>query len=428
MDLPAILLTFLAGTFLLIAPRELASIPLLLGASYMTFCGSADFGPFHFTSIRILVAVGIFRVLVKGERLAGGCNGLDRMIMAWGVWAVCSSAFHTNFAESLVYRMGMAYTGWGIYFLLRIFISDQDTVAKLFKASIIALVPIAIAMITESMTGRNFFSFLDPRLELSEIRGGHVRAQGPFSHSILAGTVGAVYFPMAIQFWKADRILAVLTAITAGSMVLTSHSSGPIMTMIILIGLGLWNARAHVRAIRNAAIVGVIFLNIFMNAPVYYLLARIDLTGNSSSWHRAALIDGAIEHFDEWWLGGTDYTRDWTPNAGPQEEHTDITNHYIKMGVLGGLPMMMLFIGTLAAGFSEVGEALRHAPVEQQRMIWTLGSILFGHAANMLSVAYFDASIFFLFFTLACIAAVRQCAIAGTESVSGSHAEFASQA
>jgi hypothetical protein len=140
-------------------------------------------------------------------------------------------------------------------------------------------------------------------------------------------------------------------------------------------------------------------------------LARIDLTGSSTSYYRAALINSAISHLNEWWLGGTDYTRHWMPTgAAWSPDQADITNHYIKMGVVGGLPLMLLFVGILAVGFASVGKALssnKNAPVEQQFLIWTLGSILFAHVATMVSVSYFDQSVVFLYLVLAAIGSIH---------------------
>jgi hypothetical protein len=39
-------------------------------------------------------------------------------------------------------------------------------------------------------------------------------------------------------------------------------------------------------------------------------------------------------------------------------------------------------------------------------MIWTLGAILFGHAATWMSVSYFDQTVVFLYLILAAIGAV----------------------
>jgi multidrug transporter EmrE-like cation transporter len=224
---------------------------------------------------------------------------------------------------------------------------------------------------------------------------------------------------MALLFWRKKRKLALIGLIATGSMVMTSRSSGPIMTCFFaLLALAVWKFRHRMRLIRWGAVFAIIALSIVMNAPVYYLLARIDLTGSSTSYYRAALINSAISHLDEWWLGGTDYTRHWMPTgAAWSPDQADITNHYIKMGVLGGLPLMLLFISVLIAGFMSVGRALRlkENQPDEQFLIWTLGAILFAHAATMISVSYFDQSIVFLYLVLAAIGSVHAAALAQAE-------------
>jgi hypothetical protein len=89
--------------------------------------------------------------------------------------------------------------------------------------------------------------------------------------------------------------------------------------------------------------------------------------------------------------------------------HTDITNHYIKMGVLGGLPLMLLFIAIMYKGFSFIGKVLENSEenmVGFDFFIWGLGAALFAHAASCISVSYFDQSFIFLYINLAAISAV----------------------
>jgi hypothetical protein len=94
----------------------------------------------------------------------------------------------------------------------------------------------------------------------------------------------------------------------------------------------------------------------------------------------------------------------WSP------EHTDITNHYIKMGVWGGLPLMLIFIFILIKGFFFLGETLKQTVDLQPKfrfMIWSLGAALFAHAVTCISVSYFDQSFLFLYLTLAAISSIR---------------------
>jgi hypothetical protein len=168
--------------------------------------------------------------------------------------------------------------------------------------------------------------------------------------------------------------------------------------------------RDSLRAIRWFMLLAVVALDLVMNDPVYFLMARIDMTGGSAGWHRAQLIRSSLEHLDEWWLAGTDYTRGWMATGQVNEAHTDITNHVLAAGVIGGLPLMVLLIMTLIAAFRAVGRALRqseHASLEHRFLTWTLGATLFGHVVNFLAIALFDQSVVFYYLVLAAIGAVQ---------------------
>jgi len=291
---------------------------------------------------------------------------------------------------------------------MRIFIRSKEDLVRLSKALMVLLVPLALEMAHEKINGHNAFSVFGYVTEMATVRGGKIRAQGPFAHSILAGTAAAVCMPLTILLWKESRKLALVGLVATGSMILTCASSGPILTAAAIMGaLGLWKFRSLLRLIIWGVVAMLVGLNFIMNDPVYFLLARIDLTGKSTGWHRAALIDAAVKHLDEWWFAGTDYTRHWMPTGVYwNKNHTDITNHYLKMGVWGGLPLMLLFMYVVASGFTSVGKTLdlcANAPPEERFHIWLLGAILFGHAVSFISVSYFDQSVVFFYLSLAMI-------------------------
>jgi hypothetical protein len=172
------------------------------------------------------------------------------------------------------------------------------------------------------------------------------------------------------------------------------------------------------RAVRWAAVVAYIVLDIVMKVPAYYIIARLDVTGSSTGWHRAALIESSIAHLEEWWFAGADYTRHWMPTGVSwNPNHTDITNHYLEMGVKGGLPLMFLFIASIAIAFMYVGKrtsCLRGMGTKDQFVLWALGSALFAHATTCISVSYFDQSVLFLYLTLAVIGSASQAPLRGT--------------
>ena len=377
----------------------------------MTLGQGFDLGPFSFTIIRILLAAGIVRVIVRGERIAGDLNRIDWLMFAFGVWALISSAFHKDPSAALIFRLGFVYNTCGVYFLLRIFCQSIDDVIGLYRMIAILLIPVAAEMLFEKVAAHNLFSVLGGVAESPAIREGRIRAQGPFAHSILAGTVGAVCLPFMIGLWKQNRRTAGAGIVACITIVFASASSGPIMSAMAAIGaLFMWYYRHNMRLIKWFAVLGYIALDIVMKAPAYYLMARIDLAGGSAGWHRAYLIEMAFKHLNEWWLAGTDYTLHWMPTGVSwSPDHTDITNYYIKMGVIGGLPLMILLIIIFIRGFSYVGQTLKAAdalPLESRFILWALGSALFAHAVTCIAVSYFDQTFIFLYITLAAIGSV----------------------
>lgn len=398
------------AAMLLLLPSRWAPLPLLVGACYMTLGSGIEIGSFHFPIIRILIAAGIVRVIMRRERVSGGMNSLDGLMLLWSGWVLLSSVVHKEPAESFKFGLGFVYNACGIYFLLRIFCQSLDDVMRLCRFTAVLLVPLAIEMFYEKLSLYNLFSVLGGVTEIPSIREGRVRAQGPFAHAIIAGTIGAVCLPFVVSLWRRHRKEAVMGIGACLVMILASASSGPIMSAIAAVGaLLMWRYWYQMRLVRWLIVFGYIVLELVMKAPAYYIFARIDFVGGSSGFHRADLIRSAIEHLPEWWLGGTDYTRHWmVTGVSWSPDHSDITNHYLQMGVVGGLPLMLLFIAVLAIGFSFVGRAVRtpELPPESRFICWALGASLFAHAATFMSVSYFDQSFVFIYLTLGAIGSV----------------------
>jgi hypothetical protein len=390
--------------------RRLAPLALLMSATYITVLQVIEIGPLHFSVVRLVIAVGLLRVLAKGERIVGGWNILDRMMVLWAVWAIACLIFHKS--SVFILRLGQTYDILGGYFLFRVFVQDSADIRRVFKMVCILLAPLAATMLLEKFTGKNLLGVIGFGPTDVAITNGHYRAQGTFGHPILAGTIGGICLPMAIYLWQENRKLALIGLAATGGIVFASGSSGPVMTTFsVLFAMALWKIRSHLRVLRWLTVFFLIVLNFIMNDPVYFLMARIDITGGSTGYFRAQLIRSAIVHLNEWWLAGTDYTRHWMATGiSANADHTDMTNHYLAIGVWGGLPLMLLFMGVLFIGFVEVGKALQRykdEPTRDQFMIWTLGSILFGHATTFMSISYFDQSFVFLYLILAIIGSLH---------------------
>jgi hypothetical protein len=405
---PDAVFLIVGGVLLVVLPTRLAVLPVLLAAAYTTRIPVLELGPATFTVLRTLVVVGFVRILARGEWIAHGLNAVDRLLIAWAILLIGTSLFHT--ADAWVYRMGLVMGELGVYLLCRVFVRDAEDVKRLFMVLCVALLPLAVLLLLEKSTAHNYFGLAGADGGVV-IRDGRVRAFGPFGHPILAGTVGATCVPIALSLWRAHRVCALIGLCTGVGIVVASTSSGPIMMVLFTcVGLLMWKARGRLRLIRWATVAAVIALQIVMNDPVYFLMARIDITGGSTGWFRAQLIRSSIEHLSEWWIFGTDYTRHWMASGiYANQNHTDMTNHFLAMGVRGGLPLMSLFMLMLWTAFRAVGAALGNEGRSPERgfLIWTLGAMLFGYTVNFWSITLFDQSVSFFYLVLAAIGAIQ---------------------
>ena len=403
----ASVLVFLAAAALLALPRRWALLPLLIGTCYVPFYIGFNLAGFNLNAVRILIAVGVLRTAIRGESPAGSANGIDYAILAWAVWLLASSFFHDDPSTTFKFRLGLAYDALGVYVLTRGLCRSADDVLNICKIIAIVITPLAVEMLYEIATGNNLFGLLGGA-SVSMIREGRIRAEGPFGHPILAGTVGGVSLSLMAGLWKTHhRLLAGLGSAACLAIMLSSASSGPIVSALAgLFALSMWRYRRRIRSIQLMAVAAYIALDIVMKDPAYFLIARIDLAGGSTSWYRARLVQSAFEHLSEWWLTGTDITRHWMWVVMPDPNQTDITSHYIQMGVYGGLPLMLLFIFVLFKGFAGVTQVLRREANLQSGsgfLLWTFGSSLFALAVTGFSVSYFDQSFVFLYMVLGTI-------------------------
>ena len=399
----------IAAALIVSLPRRAAVVPLLLAAAYTTRQPIVELGPASLSVLRVLVLIGFARAAVRGEYFAHGLNAVDWLLFAWATLLVGMSVFHTS--DAWTFRLGLMLGEVGAYILCRIFIQSVEDVRWLFKVLSVALVPLAGLMLLEKELVYNFFSIMGGS-EAVIIREGHVRAAGPFGHPILAGVAGATCVPMALSLWRTNRLVAFVGFCAAAGIVFASTSSGPIMMVLFtVLALVVWNVRKRLRLIRWAAVAAIFALDRMMTDPVYFVMAKIDITGGSTGWFRAALIRSALINIGEWWAVGTDYTRHWMPSGIPaNNNHTDMTNHLLAIGVMGGLPTLAMFLVMLFAAFHAVGKALKasegRSPADAF-LVWTLGAMLFGHVANFWSISLFDQSATFFYLVLATIGAVQ---------------------
>ena len=417
-------MTFLAimGLLILLLPRKMAFLPLIMSISYMTLGQQIVIAELHFSIMRIILLFGWVRLLIRKEIKTFVFTIIDKLIIWFVLASIITATILTPTMDTFINQMGHAYDTILAFFLFRFLIRDLDEIIFILKITAIVILPLALSMIIEKSTQRNIFSIFGGVPEFTVIREGQLRCQGPFSHPILAGTFGATLLPLFFALWNKQikgRLCAYIGIISSTIITIASASSGPLMAYLTsIIGLCFWPLRDKMRLVRWALLTGIIMLAVFMKAPIWFLIGRLNFL-SGTGYHRSLVIDQAVEHFNEWWLLGTTYTAHWAADNALTILHNDptmidITNQYILIGIQGGILPLILFILIIVYCFQGLGRTRRmfnSKPRYIQMIPWVLGSALFAHTVTFISVSYFDQMRLMWVFLLSIIALVASLSI-----------------
>jgi hypothetical protein len=257
-------------------------------------------------------------------------------------------------------------------------------------------------MVIEQLRQINLFALLAGIPLSPGVREGKIRSQGVFQHSIPAGTVAATWIPLFILLWKNGKakLLAGVGLVCATLMTVTSQSSTPLLAYAAgLLGICMWPLRSKMKWVRRGIVAVVVVLGLGMKAPVWFLIARIDLTGGSSGYHRALIVDQFIRHFWDWWLIGVKDTAQWGWDLW------DVQNQYVAAGETGGLVAFCFFVALIVRAFVRLGNARKLAENDKQEqwLYWLVGCSLFSNALAFIGANYFDQSRISWFLILASV-------------------------
>jgi hypothetical protein len=424
-----LLFTLAMGLLLLAVPRRYALAPVVLLVCYMSMGEGIVVAGLNFTMIRVLLCFGWLRIMMRGERIRLHLTTVDKLVIAWTVVRTVNYALVWSSTSALVNRAGYAFNILGAYFLFRLLIRNEDDVHRGLRYFAACIGPLSILILIEKTTGHNPFSIFGGVPPIPEIRDGVLRCQGPFSHSILAGTFGATSAPLFAGIWlrrKSYAALALMGMLSSAVIVVMGASSGPVLALAFgLLSVALWPLHHRMRLVRWAIVVVLVVLQVAMNAPVWFVIARLSVFSGSTGWFRGFLIDMTVRHFDEWWLIGSNAAPTWHPYLA------DVTNQYVAEGLDGGLLAMVLFIAILAFSFRAVGRAIRSDRPDRniKLLVWSLGAALASHTVSLISVTYFDQTFVMFYFLLAVIVVLSKAptALAVTDaSIEGSSEAFPS--
>jgi len=393
---------------MLILPRRQALLPVVALICFMTMGQRVMVLGLNFTMIRLLLAFGVARVLARGEWRLGPLNPVDRAMAWWVLASVVTYTLLWQTGEAFVNRLGFAYDALGLFFLLRMLVRTREDMLVAVRQFAWLAMPLAASMLMEKHTGRNPFAAFGGVPPETILLEGVLRCQGPFAHPILAGAFGSALIPAFLGLrvqGGGDALLAVLGLAAAAVICWAAGSSGPLMAAAAgVLGWTMYGLRTHMRLVRRGLAAFTLLLHLCMQAPVWFILARVSIFDGSTGYHRAILIDRAVHHFFEWALIGTYSTASWGYYM------FDVTNQYVLIAVQGGLVSLVLFIVVISRSFASAGIAVREwsaGDPRASRFAWGLGCALLVHAVNYISVPYFDQNIVCWYLLLAMLSTAR---------------------
>ena len=407
---PVVIVWLIIASILMLAlPRKYVAIPLLFAVLLTPFGEQLYIAGVHLYVDRILVFVGWIRLKTSPEKISvvfGGLTTFDKIFALWALCRVTATCLLFREIAAIVNQVAFLWDTLGAYFLLRYLIRDKDDAMRVVKALAVIMMVIAVGMASEQLGIQNVFGRIGGRTS-PYMRDAKLRAFGPFVGPIPAGTFGATLFGLFLWLYFTGRniSLAVIGAISAVVMVLTSMSSTPLMTLpATLLAITFWPLRRSMRLVRWALVLALLLLQVAMKAPFWWIINHIDLVGGNSSYHRAMIVDAFVNHFSEWWLIGVESSGSWGYDMWDQ------ANQFVSEGEKGGLVTFILFVGLVCLGFKLLGEAIRVAHDRaHQWSLWLLGATLFSFVVSFFGISFSDQAVWgWIVFLVIISASTRQ--------------------
>lgn len=406
---PAVLTAaVIAIAFILSLPRKYVVLPLILLAIFCPLGQTVMMGSFHLQIFRILLLFTWIRLLVQRYIVEASfkivLNHVDKALILYAVSSVVCYSLLWQQSAAFFSEVGTACNILGFYFAFRFFIRDQKDIERAIKGLAITAVFVAAVMFNEQMTGRNSLATFGGVPEFTATRDGYLRSQGPFTVFLTAGAFGATLVPLFLALWHkgGSKIMAAIGILAAITITITSHTSTAISACLAtLVGLGMWKFRNRLRQIRWGVVLALVGLHLTMKAPVWALLARVDIVGGSTGWQRFKIVDNCIRHFWDWWLVGSNNY--WTWDGG--DDMWDLANQYVFTAETTGLLSLIFFLAAIVYCFKYLGKARKTAGADYRQawFVWLLGVALFCNLTAFFGIAYTDQIFIYWYLLLAII-------------------------
>jgi hypothetical protein len=372
-------------------PRNKVITPFLLGCFTIPLGQVVVLGGLHFTVLRILIIAALIRRAILGGtssegKFPGGLNGVDRMAILWVVVLQTLLTLQWMEMQAFINNLGDLLDMLGGYLVVRYFIPDGETVRRTIKTLAVICIIQGICMLNEQISHVNVFGYVGGLGPGLTIREGKIRSEGVLG-CISAGAFAGALIPLFLWLCteRKCRMLASAGLAGATAMVFTSNSSTSLLALAASgLAIFFWPLRKQMRLVRWALVLTLVGLHLVMKAPVWALIARVDLTGSSSGYHRFELVDNCIRHFGDWWLLGYKHYDQWGFMM------FDMCNQFVVQAVCGGLVALVAYIAIFSRSFGAIGKARKKVEGDRghEWFLWCQGSGLFSIVVAHFGINY----------------------------------------
>jgi hypothetical protein len=290
----------LASIWTFLAPRRYVIWALLFIACFISPAQRFAFLSIDFHFARALAFLILFRILLLGDLRGVQLRTIDYLIFSGACVIVLCNGLRQGGVD-LLPELGRVMDGVAIYLIGRAYVRSCDDLRSVLLGAAIAAVPVMIGFVIEKTTSRNYFSIFGGVPEITVIRDGKLRAQGAFTHPIIAGVFWAAFTPLFLAVLLAkgrklfDAFVGWVGTISSILILFMTASSTPIAGLLIgIVGWCTFPYRVHLRAIRWTILVVAVFLHLISERGLHAVVfTKINFISASTGYHRFMLIEGS---------------------------------------------------------------------------------------------------------------------------------------
>ena len=373
-----------------LAPRKYVVWAVFFIACFISPAQRFAFLTLDFDFLRAITIAVLLRAMVFGELKGIRLRSIDYVIVAWCLVLVLTGTLRAGPAR-FINQMGQAVDGIGLYMIARVYIRNWEEFRSAIFGAALITIPVMVFFTIEKTTSRNYFSLLGGVAEFSQERQGRLRAQGAFTHPIIAGVYLATFAAMyvGVLLGSVRNLRALITGwlgtIAAVIAAIMTGSSTPIAGMLIALGGWVFYPwRASMQSIRWVLLFVLLGLHIVSQNGIHSLMFnKISFVSGSTGYHRFALIEGLLQNVPKWALWGDNSPR-------YNRSYRDITNDYVMNAISGGMVALALEITAITLAFYACGRALRATTSRDESLLaFGLGCGLLVITISALAVTMF---------------------------------------